>query len=187
LFIYEGRANKIVTSQWERDREREREVFYWRRSQQLGIYSYSILINGLLYCTCLRTIVTFIIVLTCLWAIGLYYCVTYLWTIARRITVLLSLDYCTKYYRVTCLWLVILYMNSAVDRDQGLDWSTLRILVPVCFFGWSRQLPYKAVSLLLDISEVITRERYQLYRTELVDIINAVCSFQIFTLFFFSS
>jgi hypothetical protein len=75
-------------------------------------------------------------------------------------------------------------MNSAVNRDQGLDSSTLRILVPVCFFGWSRQLPYKAVSLLLDVSEVITRERYQLYRTELVDITNAVCSFQIFTLFF---
>jgi len=53
---------------------------------------------------------------------------------------------------------MILYMNSAVDRGQGLDLSTLRILVPVCFFGWSRQLPYQAVSLLLDISEVITRE-----------------------------
>jgi len=53
---------------------------------------------------------------------------------------------------------MIIYMNFAVDRGQGLDLSSLRVLVPECFFGWSRQLPYKAVSSLLDISEVITRE-----------------------------
>jgi hypothetical protein len=76
---------------------------------------------------------------------------------------------------------MILYMNFAVDRGQGLDLSSLRILVPVFFFGWSRQLPYKAVSSLLDISEVITREWYQLYGTELVDVSNAVCSFHFFS------
>jgi hypothetical protein len=57
------------------------------------------------------------------------------------------------------------------------------ILVPVCFFGWSRQLPYKAVSSLLNISEVITREWYQLYGTELADVSNAVYSFQIVMFF----
>jgi len=75
---------------------------------------------------------------------------------------------------------MVLCMNFAVDRGQGLDLSSLRVLVPVCFFGWSRQLPYKSVSSLLDISEVITREWYQLYGTELVDVSNAVCSFHFF-------
>ena len=50
--------------------------------------------------TCLRTIVTFVIVLSCLWAVTLYYCVTYLWSTAPYVIVLLvfRLLYCILLY-----------------------------------------------------------------------------------------
>jgi hypothetical protein len=109
------------------------------------------------------------------------------------------MDYFTLHYCVTCLLIIVLNIIVLLVCDLWyyiwiLQWTVVKDWTyPLCgywcqyvFFGWSRQLPYQAVSSLLDISEVITREWYQRDGAELADVSKAVCTFHFFPLYCFS-